>query len=256
MLNSLEKQIVWITGAGTGIGEGAARAMAAKGASVILSGRRENELDRVRDAIRADGGTAESLPLDIADFKAVDAVLAKILDTHGRIDVLVHSAGMNITDRSWEKGTSEDFERLISVNVSGAFHCCRSVLPAMREQGGGLILAISSWAGRQPSSLAGAAYSASKHALNALCATINMEQCTNYIRATAICPGEVATPILDFRPEPPPQEDREKMLQIEDLGEVCAFLAQLPPHVCINDLLISPTWNRSFVGKTAPLPEK
>ena len=97
--------------------------------------------------------------------------------------------------------------------------------------------------------MGGTAYSASKHALNALCATINMEECSNYIRATAVCPGEVATDILYERPNPPSEEDRAKMLQSEDLGEVCAFLAQLPPHVCINDLLISPTWNRGYIRK-------
>ena len=101
----------------------------------------------------------------------------------------------------------------------------------MRKQQEGLIINISSWAGRQPSLLSGAAYTASKHAMNGMTETINMEECVNGIRACAVCPGEVATEILDKRPVPVSDEDKAMMLQAEDLGEIVLFLTRLPKHV-------------------------
>ena len=77
--------------------------------------------------------------------------------------------------------------------------------------------------------------------------TLNMEEGVNGIRACALCPGEVATPILDRRPVPPSAEDRARMVQADDVGHTIRFLAELPPHVCINQLIISPTWNRMYV---------
>lgn len=241
-------KVAWITGAGSGIGEGAARALADIGVTVVLSGRRESALRGVADAIEASGGTAVVHPVDVAEPDAVNAVVDAIRQEYGRLDVLVHSAGLNRQNRSWSTIDLESWDKVIRVNLDGAFHCCSAVLPIMREQQDGLIITISSWAGRHASLVAGMPYSASKSALNALTETINMEECVNGIRACAICPGEVATPILDLRPQPPSAEERAKMLQPEDLGEIVAFLAQLHPRICINDLLVSPTWNRGYVG--------
>ena len=112
----------------------------------------------------------------------------------------------------------------------------------------GLILNISSWAGRHWSRLAGVAYTASKSALNAMTEMINMEECTNGIRACAICPGEVSTEILDKRPVPVSTEERQKMIQPEDMGEIILFICRLPAHVCVNNVLVSPTWNRAYTG--------
>ncbi len=240
------KSVAWITGGGTGIGEACAKALARAGFHVVLSGRRDAELRRVRDHILANGGAAEVLALDVSDANAVDTAASAIRDRHGRIDLLVHAAGMNIHKRAWRDVTPDDFDALTRVNLNGAFYCCRAVLPIMREQHGGLIIAISSWAGRHPSAVAGAAYSASKHAMNALTETINIEEGRKGIRATALCPGEVATDILDKRPQPPSAEDRARMLQPEDIAAIVMFIATLAPHVCINDLLVSPTWNRLY----------
>lgn len=249
MLRTLDNSSIWITGAGSGIGEGAAVSLAAAGARVVLSGRREDALQRVCARIADGGGHAVVEALDITNVDAIDEVVARIVKRFGRLDVLVHSAGMNVRNRTWRNITAESFDQLMRVNVDGAFNCCRRVLPVMREQRDGLIIGISSWAGRHVSRVAGGPYSASKHALNALMETINMEECKYGIRATALCPGEVATDILDERPEPPGAEERARMLQPEDMGEIIRFLAQLPPHVCVNDLLVSPTWNRAYTGR-------
>ena len=217
------------------------------GMQVVLSGRRESELQRVSELIGSSRGHVEAL--DVSEAAAVEDVVARIGERFGRLDVLVHSAGLNRKSRHWSNTTAEDWDTVIRVDLNGAFYCCRAVLPMMRAQQDGLIVNISSWAGRQPSLLAGTAYSAAKHGMNALTETINMEECVNGIRACAVCPGEVATPILKERPIPLTEEELAKMLQPEDLGEVILLLARLPKHVCVNDLLISPTWNRGYVGR-------
>ncbi|MFH1517812.1 MAG: SDR family NAD(P)-dependent oxidoreductase, partial [Pseudomonadota bacterium] len=119
---------------------------------------------------------------------------------------------------------------------------------AMRKQRDGLIINISSWAGRYPSMVTGPAYNTTKRAVIALSESINAEECGNGIRATSLLPGEVATPILEKRPVPPPREERDKMLQAEDLGRTILFLASLPPRACVNELIISPTANRFLLG--------
>ena len=132
------------------------------------------------------------------------------------------------------------------VNLNGVMYGVLAVLPGMRAKGGGTLILVSSWAGRHASKLTGPAYNASKHAVVALSHSINQEEAANNIRCTVVMPGEVATPILDQRPSPPSAEARAKMLQPEDLGRTIRFVAEQPPHVCLNEILISPTWNRLF----------
>ena len=238
-------KIAWVTGAGTGIGEGGAVALADAGMHVVLSGRRVEKLEEV--AARCQG-RASIEPLDVADKDAVNAVAKRIIETHGRIDVMVASAGINVKERNWHNVSLEDLDSVIRIDLDGAFYCCKAVLPQMKEQGDGLIINISSWAGKHVSVLTGPAYTAAKHAMNAMNESLNMEAGLHGVRATAVCPGEVATPILDNRPIPVSQEDKDMMVQSEDCGDLIRFLAELPKHVCINDLTISPTWNRGYVA--------
>ena len=252
-LRNLNGQVAWVTGAGTGIGAGGARALAAAGAHVVLSGRRSERLDEVAAQIAADGGASSVAPLDVADRDAVQRVLDALLARHGRVDVLVASAGINVRERNWHNLKLDDWERVLRVDLDGAFYCCKAVLPQMIEQGGGLIINISSWAGRHVSVVTGPAYTAAKHAMNAMNESINMEAGLYGVRACAICPGEVATPILDNRPVPVSEEDRARMVQSEDCGDIIRFLAELPPHVCINELTVSPTWNRGYVAQARGL---
>ncbi len=245
----LEGQIAWITGGGGGIGESAARELAAAGATVIVSGRRREELERVAKAIGEAGGKAEVAALDVSDRAAVDAAAKDILDRHGRIDVLVANAGLNTPKRSFKDVEPEGWDRVVDVNLTGVMSCVQAVLPAMRKQGGGLVVMISSWAGKHASQLTGPAYNATKHAVVALSHSLNMEECGNGIRSTVVMPGEVDTPILDSRPVPPPAEVRAKMLKAEDLGRTIRFVAEAPAHVCFNEILISPTHNRAFLGR-------
>jgi len=253
-LQDLTGQIAWITGAGTGIGEGAARSLAAAGMTVILSGRRRDVLDKVAaDIAQAGVGSAHVEELDVADRDSVTAVANRIINTHGKLDVLVASAGINVKDRNWHNVSLDDWDRVIRIDLDGAFYCSKAVLPQMIEQGGGLIINISSWAGKHVSVVTGPAYTAAKHAMNAMNESINMEAGIYGVRACAICPGEVATPILDNRPVPVSSEDRAKMVQPEDCGDIVRFLSALPAHVCINELTVSPTWNRGYVAQAKGL---
>jgi NADP-dependent 3-hydroxy acid dehydrogenase YdfG len=254
-MRNIKGKIVWITGAGTGIGLAGAQALAAAGATVIMSGRRQETLREQAEAIRKQGGKTEIEVLDVADQKAVQAVADGILARHGRIDILVNSAGLNVPHRYWNNQTIEGWNEVIRTNLDGTFYCVYAVLPAMRKQKDGLIINVSSWAGVYHSKMTGAAYNGSKSAVIMLTETINMEECTNGIRACALCPAEVATPIMDRRPIPPSAEDRARMLQPQDLGDTIRFVAELPPHACINEIIISPTWNRIYMG-SVEMPKK
>jgi NADP-dependent 3-hydroxy acid dehydrogenase YdfG len=237
------KKIAWVTGGGSGIGEAAAKALAASGWTVVLSGRRADLLDKVAAGMPG----AETLALDVSSSADVERAGGEILARHGRIDLLVNSAGINVVNRSWAAMTTQSWDKVIDINLNGALYCIRAVLPAMRAQKAGTIINVSSWAGRFASKLTGPAYNASKHAVVALSHSLNMEEFVNGVRATAFCPGEVATPILDARPVPVSDEDKARMLQSEDCGSAIAYVANSPMHVCFNEILISPTWNRGFL---------
>jgi len=242
---SLDGKIAWITGAGTGIGEAGAVALAAAGARVVLSGRRKSELERVASVI---GKSAEIQQLDVMDGAAALKVGRDIAARHGRLDILVNSAGLNVPKRHWREVGIEDWNVVIRANLDGTFHCVLAALPAMRAKKDGVIINVASWAGWRTLSFSGAAYNASKHGVVGMTETLNMEEAPNGIRATALCPAEVATPILDKRPVPPSAAERAKMLQAEDLGRAIRFIAELPARACINELVISPTWNRIYLG--------
>jgi NADP-dependent 3-hydroxy acid dehydrogenase YdfG len=246
---TLRGSVAWVTGAGSGIGLAGASELALAGAHVVLSGRRADALERGVASIRAKGGSAEAAVLDVRDAAAVEAVVQGILARHKRIDILVNSAGLNNPVRFWRDQTIASWDEVVGANLSGTFYCVRAVLPAMRAQKGGIVINIASWAGRYTMPLVGAAYNGTKHAVVSLSETINMEECGNGIRACALCPAEVATPIMDRRPVPPSAEERARMLQPEDLGRTIRWVAEQPATVCINEILMSPTENRIYLGR-------
>jgi NAD(P)-dependent dehydrogenase (short-subunit alcohol dehydrogenase family) len=245
----LNGKVAWITGGGSGIGLAGALELAKAGAHVVISGRtaktNESGLAELRKA-----GSAEAVLLDVADKKAVVAAAADIEKHHGRIDILVTSAGTNIggAKRNFKTMSLEGWDDVVAINLNGLFYCCHAVIPGMRARKDGLIINISSWAGRYASSLTGPAYNATKRAVIAISESINMEECAYGIRATSILPGEVATPILEKRPVPPSKEERARMAQPEDFGKAILFVATMPSRSCVNELVIAPTWNRFYLG--------
>ncbi|MBI5323009.1 SDR family oxidoreductase [Bradyrhizobium sp.] len=242
------KRVAWVTGGGSGIGESGAEFLAADGWIVVVSGRRKQELDRVVAKIVAKGGQAEAIALDVSNKDEVNKAAGAIVAKHGRIDLLVNSAGVNVPKRSWEDFDLDGWNKVVDINLNGVLYCMRAVLPIMRKQKDGSIINVASWAGRHVSKMTGPAYTTTKHAVLALTHSFNMDECVNGLRACCLSPGEVATPILKSRPVPPSAAEQAKMLQPEDCGRTIAFVASLPPRVCINEILISPTHNRGFIA--------
>ena len=247
MSTNLKGKVAWITGGGSGIGLAGAIELVKAGAHVVISGRTTATNDSAQKELRA-LGNAEAILLDVADKKAVKAAADAILAKHGRIDILVNSAGTNATERNFDVVTAEAWDDVVAINLSGLFYCIHAVLPAMRKQKDGLIINVSSWAGRYASKLTGPAYNATKRAVIALSESVNIEECMNGIRASSVLPGEVATPILRKRPVPPSKEQQDRMTQAEDLGQAILFIATMPARTCVNELIIAPTWNRFYTG--------
>jgi NADP-dependent 3-hydroxy acid dehydrogenase YdfG len=245
----LKGKVAWITGGGSGIGLAGAEELAKAGARVVISGRTEKTNKEAEKKLKA-LGDAEAVQLEVSDKKAVYAAAADIEKRHGRIDILVTSAGTNISGpkRNFKSMSAEGWDDVVAINLNGLFYCCHAVIPGMRARKDGLIINISSWAGRYASVLTGPAYNATKRAVIAISESINMEECMHGIRATSILPGEVATPILEKRPVPPSKEERARMAQPEDFGKAILFVATLPARSCVNELVIAPTWNRFYVG--------
>jgi len=254
MSHSLEGKVVWITGGGTGIGRAAAKVLSRIGARVALSGRRKSALDDTLKELTGGPGAGLALPLDVADTASVEAAAKEIQASLGEVDILVNSAGLNLAKRRYHEMSVEDWQQVIAANLNGAFHCIHAVLPAMRARRDGLIINISSWAGRYDSYIAGPAYGASKHGLSSMSATLNLEEGRYGVRSCCIEPAEVATEILDRRPVPVPESERQKMLQAEDLAETVRFVVEMPAHVCLNEIVISPTWNRAHMGDKDQYP--
>ena len=247
-MTSLKGKVVWVTGAGSGIGEAAALMFARSGAKVVLTGRRKAALEDVARRIKADRGSALVMPGDLSKPATAKSVATAIKRRLGRLDILVNNAGSNIVERSWRQLDGAGADAVLGANLSNAFYCVMAALPMMRAQKNGVLIHTASWAGRFLGLVSGPAYTAAKHGVVAMSHTINMEECANGIRSTAICPAEVATPILDRRPVPVSAEERALMLQPSDVAELIRYVAMLPKHVCLNEVVISPTWNRGYIA--------
>lgn len=247
-MSVLQGKVVWVNGGAGALGVAIACEMARAGAKVVVSGRHAGRLDEAMKTI-APCGTAVPLVCDVADHESVAAAVARIEAEHGGIHTVVNSAGVNPTKRHFHDMPIEEWNNSVQVNLSGMFYVCKAVLPAMRERHDGVIINISSWAGRFAAYFAGPAYSSTKRAVLALTESINMEECIHGIRATSISPAGVDTPLLDKRPIPPSPEMRASMLKPSDIADVTRFVAELHPRVCMNDILMGPTLNLAYLGE-------
>jgi NAD(P)-dependent dehydrogenase (short-subunit alcohol dehydrogenase family) len=228
-----------ITGGGSGIGWGIALAFAQEGARVAISGRREAVL---RQAASTWQGQP---PIDwhacnVADRDDVGRLFDWASRQLGRIDILVNSAGVNVKTRAMSEMTPEQWDYIMGVNATGAYHCMREALPPMRERRDGIIINISSISGKRATALGGVAYSASKFAMAALGIAVANENVQHGIRITTVYPGEVNTPILEHRPEPVSDQRKAAMLQPEDVGQLVLAIACLPSRAHVPEVIIKP----------------
>ena len=229
-----------ITGGGTGIGWAIAKAFHDAGAKVGITGRR---LEKLNEAASQVGGDNPIVchAVDVSDRDAVNEMMASMTERLGGIDILVNSAGTNIQKRKMTDMDPADWDKVMSINATGAYNCLHAVLPQMRERQDGLIINISSIAGKRASALGGVVYCASKFAMTALGTAVGNELAEESIRVTNIYPGEVDTPILENRPTPVTAEHRARILQPEDFANLAVAIAALPPRANVPEIIVKPT---------------
>lgn len=230
-----------ITGGATGIGLAIAKSFAGEGCRVAIAGRRQDKLDA---AAASWSGSPPLLAhtVDVTDRASVAELFAWANQELGKIDILVNSAGINTPQRLMSDIPPETWDEVLKINSTGPFNCIQAVLPQMRAAGGGLIININSISGLRATMLGGVAYCASKFALTALGTCTSLEEGKNGIRVTAICPGEVDTPLLDARPKAITAEHRAKILTPQDIADAALMVACLPPNAHVTELVIKPTW--------------
>lgn len=229
---------VWITGASSGIGAALAQVFSEAGYRVALTARnRQNLENSVADL--PEGAESLILPGDVTNRTAMVDAAAQVAEWGGGIDVLCNNAGLNIPRRTWADLDWESWDKVFEVNVTGALNVIAACLPIMRQQQGGVMIHTSSWAGRFHSAVSGVAYGASKHALSDISASLNDEEGANGIRSTALCPAEVATPLLASRPGFDPA-CMAAMIQPRDLAETALYVAGMNPSVAVHEIVLAP----------------
>jgi NADP-dependent 3-hydroxy acid dehydrogenase YdfG len=237
-------EVAWITGSGSGIGRACAVAFAAAGARVALTGRRVEALEQTAALIRDAGGSALVVPADVADRAAVEQAHRAVVMGLGDPLVLVNSAGGNVTQRHWKNLEMASASDVIDMDLKTHFYCTLAVLPAMRARRDGRIVHIASQAAVSLQTVSGPSYSAAKHGVLGMSASLNAEEGINGVRSICISPGEVETPILNTRPQPPTEEERRLMLQPEDVANAALFCATIPARACVTELVLLPTDDR------------
>ena len=231
---------VVITGAGSGVGRAIAIALAKQGWRLALLGRTQASLDETAQLTGLQKQDALVIPCDIGRVEQVQSMARAVFEIFNTVDVLVNAAGTNAPKRSLEILSHEDYHAMIDTNLHGAYYCTQAFLPQMRQRQTGTIVNIVSDAGKQASPKAGPGYVISKWGMAGLTQAINAEERGHGVRACAIFPGDINTPLLDKRPVPPDNASRSKMMTAEDIAE-CALLAiNLPSRAIVEEILVRP----------------
>jgi NAD(P)-dependent dehydrogenase (short-subunit alcohol dehydrogenase family) len=188
----LDGKVAVVTGASKGIGEAIARGLAEFGATVVVSSRKQDAVDAVAEAFRAEGFAAHGLACHMGDVEAIHAFADRVVDEHGGIDIVVNNAAANPVFGPIEGTDGGAFDKIIDVNLRGPFELSTRAVPSMRERGGGSIINVSSIGGLNPEPGLGM-YSVSKAALVNLTKALAKEWGVDGVRANAICPGFIQT---------------------------------------------------------------
>ena len=240
-MGKLDGRVAIVTGAGTGIGREIARQLAGEGASIVLTGRRQTQLDESVRMIADAGGRACAHAADITQPEAVSALVARANAEFGPVDILVNNAGSATGPRNLAFTEPKDWQATVDANLTAVYLLSRAVLQPMMDRGGGTIVTIASGAALRPNMLGGAAYGAAKAGARNLMQYLHNTFRNQLIRATTITPGEVNTPILDDRPRPPSAEERAALMQPEDVAQAVLLCCTLPARTVIEELVILPT---------------
>lgn len=238
---SLRDKVVLVVGASSGIGRAVARLFADEGARVMAAARRENRLIELRDELRSAGHSIEIHVCDAAKASDMDELAQRTREKLGKVDFLVYVSGTNVQNRAMSGLNVETWDKMVNVNLNGAYYITQAVLPSMREARSGYLMYVSSISGLVPD-VSGAAYQAAKRGVIGLAHAIRVEEKQNGIRTCAICPGLVDTEILENRPVKPSAEIMQHALRPEDIAEAILAVAKLPERAVVPEIQVLPTY--------------
>jgi len=232
-----------VTGASSGIGEATVRSLAAEGAAVVAGARRKERLHGLVEEVTRDGGKAIAVECDLTDGQQAHALVDRAIGEFGRIDILVNNAGVMLLSKV-EKGLSDEWRQMFDVNVLGLLYATDAAVEAMKRQGSGHIVNVSSVAGRKTRPTGGV-YSGTKFAVNAISEAMRQELLEDGIRITIVEPGAVATELTDHITDEEVRKGLKQRniepLRSEDVANAIAYAVSQPQRVSVNEILIRPT---------------
>lgn len=232
-MKRLQGKIAVVTGSSSGIGKAIALRFGEEGAAVVVTARRLDLCEHTVAQITKKGGEACAIRTDVSDERQVEKLIEETVKKYGRIDILVNNAGIGGGGELAET-TTKAFDEVINTNLRGTFFCCRAGFKQMKQQGGGMIINMSSVAGVQAWSGTGT-YSAAKHGIMALTKSLADEGKPYYIRVSAICPGAVADKLVDASPE---EILRSEKISPFDIAETAIYLATLGPYSVVHQIVV------------------
>jgi clavulanate-9-aldehyde reducatase len=246
MAGALEGRVAAITGASSGIGEATALELARAGAAVAVGARRKDRLESLVQRIESDGGRALAIEVDVTDEGQARSFVESAHAELGGLGILVNNAGVMLLGPV-EGADTDDWRRMVEVNVLGLLYATHAALPLMREGGGGDIVNVSSVAGRRAD--AGAAvYNLTKFGVCGFTEALRQEALHSKIRVTSVEPGHVETELQGHNENPAVQRVLERAaerigtpLTADDIARTIAYAVSQPPHVSLNELLVRPT---------------
>ncbi|HEY4961069.1 MAG TPA: SDR family oxidoreductase [Terriglobales bacterium] len=233
--STLSGSVAVVTGGGRGIGLGIAAALSGLGATVVITGRNENRVHAAARELSSRGPACEGVVCDVTDLASVTALGTRLREKYGRVDILVNNAGIGGPPTLLHELDPDQWDAMFHTNVRGVFYMLRAVVPLMMVAGAGHIVNISSLAGKNPLPR-GAAYSASKWALNGLTYSVAEELRAHNIRVSLVCPGSVNT---EFSPHP--GKDPDRMLKPQDVAHVVTMLVTQRAQSFVSEVLLRPT---------------
>ena len=241
-MQKLNGKIALVTGASSGIGAATALALAEQGAVVAIAARRRQRLDDLAARIRDNGGEALAIETDITDEAQATAMVRRVLESHGRLDLLFNVAGVGVA-APFQNTTTREYREMVDLNILGLLYTINAALPSMKRQGSGHIVIVSSGTGRyiHPSVV----YSGTKHAASAIAESLRREIGKDGIRVTVIEPGAVRTEFTanmrdDVRLAVEQRLGDMEQLESEDIAAAMLFAVSQPPRVNVNILTLYP----------------
>jgi NADP-dependent 3-hydroxy acid dehydrogenase YdfG len=241
-MSDVKGKVVAITGASSGIGEAAARSLAAAGAKVVLGARRLDRLEAIAAGIRRDGGEVELQVTDVSKREDLTRLVKKAQERFGRLDVLIGNAGL-MPLSPLDDLRVDEWDRMIDVNIKGVLYGIAAALPVFRAQGSGHFINVSSVAGHRVSPTT-AVYSATKYAVRAISEGLRQEA-GDKIRVTIISPGavesELAETISNADVKKRILDYRKMAIPAEAIAAAMAYAISQPANVDVNEILIRPT---------------